>query len=214
MLFADTCTEKVDVVFALDITQCLDEDWEDCEALTQLVNFVIHLVRSFSITDDHFHLGVIIYARSISTEISLKKSYTREELIEEIASIEYSSSFKRDRRYTHDAMKDVKKMFDDDGREDASHICVLVTTGKSYRDPGTAEDYGDVHIFVLGVGVDPDDDDEAVAEFHGLAYDEDDLFYPATYDQLVIDYLHPVYDEICVEEGRYSCWHFVQTFER
>ena len=184
----------------MDITWCEGYDWEDCAALGYFKRYMINLVQSLSITDDDFHVGVVIYGRSSSNTVTLE-SISQQDQIEEIAEIDYSDSFNLDRRYTHVALDDVQSMFNNGGRSEATRICILLTTGESYRDPGTAADYGDINILIFGIGIDPASDDAAKEEFEQLVHDEDSIYYPADLDDLILNYPQIPYDALCVEES-------------
>ena len=205
-VLSETCFAKVDLIFAVDLTACDGQDWEDCAALGSLKRYMINVVQSLSITDEDFHVGVVIYGRSTRDAVTLA-SISRSDLIDEILDIDYSGSFRLDRRYTQDALADVQNMFEDEGRDGATRFCILITNGVSYRDAGTAADYPDINIIIHGVGVDALSDGsaevDAVEEFGQLAYDLDSIYYPIDNADLIINHEQVTYDAICVEEGKY-----------
>lgn len=139
----------LDIVFALDSSSSVGSG-----NFITLLNFIVDVISQYNIEKrSGTQVGVVTFSTTARTAVSLVQFQTRASLSNAIINIPFSG----DGTNTHLAIQHVRSEFNNNGRDNAKSVLVIVTDGRSNNPVATVTQSQLAHeenieIFSIGIG--------------------------------------------------------------
>lgn len=144
------CKAVVDLVFLIDGSTSIENfgmgNFKRC------LNFAKTMVRSFEVSGQGTHVGVVLFTSTAKVEFTLTKYSDAADIEKAIDAISYPGGG----TFAGEGLKMVKNdVFDKTGRSNVPHALIVMTDGQSVDDietPSTALKNDGTLIYCLGIG--------------------------------------------------------------